>query len=62
MKIALLGATGFVRSALLNEALNRGHSVIAIVRHPEKLPKRDGLVAKAGDVYDSQNLFAVRML
>jgi hypothetical protein len=38
MKIALIGATGFVGSALLKEALDRGHEVTAIVRHPEKLP------------------------
>ena len=37
MKIALLGATGFVGSALLKETLDRGHLVTAIVRHPEKL-------------------------
>ncbi|HZQ54881.1 MAG TPA: NAD(P)-dependent oxidoreductase [Bryobacteraceae bacterium] len=53
MKIALLGATGFVGSALLNEALDRGHTVTAIVRHPEKLKKRERLIAKAGDVYDT---------
>lgn len=32
MKVALLGATGFVGSALLGEALSRGHSVTAIAR------------------------------
>ena len=37
MKIALIGATGFVGSAILKEALDRGHEVTAIVRHPEKL-------------------------
>jgi uncharacterized protein len=37
MKIALIGATGFVGSAILQEALERGHEVTAIVRHPEKL-------------------------
>lgn len=58
MKIALLGATGFVGSALLKEALDRGHSVTAIVRHPETLEKRDRLVAKAGDVYDAALLTA----
>ena len=35
MKIALIGATGFVGSALLQEALGRGHEVTAIVRDPE---------------------------
>lgn len=53
MKVALLGATGFVGSALLKEALDRGHMVTAIVRRPEKLEKRQGLTAKAGDVYNS---------
>ena len=56
MKIALLGATGFVGSALLKETLDRGHVVTAIVRHPEKLEKREGLTAKAGDVYDTASL------
>lgn len=53
MKIVLLGATGFVGSALLDEALHRKHAVTAIVRHPDKLAGREGLVAQAGDVYDS---------
>jgi putative NADH-flavin reductase len=53
MKLALLGATGFVGSALLKEALDRGHVVTVIVRHPEKLEKREGLTAKAGDIYDT---------
>jgi putative NADH-flavin reductase len=32
MKIALLGATGFVGSALLGEALLKAHKVTAIVQ------------------------------
>ncbi|QHS59997.1 NAD(P)-dependent oxidoreductase [Chitinophaga agri] len=35
--IILIGASGFVGSAILNEALSRGHQVTAIVRHPEKV-------------------------
>ena len=56
MKVVLLGATGFVGSALLKEALDRGHTVTAIVRDPVKLEKRDGLIQKAGDVYDTASL------
>ena len=56
MKVALLGATGFVGSALLKEALDRGHIVTAIVPHPENLEKREDLTAKAGDVYDTTSL------
>ena len=37
MKIAVIGASGFVGSAVLKEALNRGHEVTAIVRNPEKI-------------------------
>ena len=34
MKVALLGATGFVGSALLKEALDRGHSDQALLGRP----------------------------
>jgi uncharacterized protein len=42
MKVAILGATGFVGSALLKEALDRGHTVTAIVRQTDKLEKHEG--------------------
>ena len=51
MKIALLGATGFVGTALLTEALTRSHHVTAIVRDPAKLPTpSDRLTVATGDV------------
>ncbi|WP_276482450.1 NAD(P)-dependent oxidoreductase [Paraflavitalea pollutisoli] len=51
MKIALIGASGFVGSHVLQEALQRGYSVTAIVRHPEKITlQHAGLVVKQGDV------------
>ncbi|MBE9610811.1 NAD(P)-dependent oxidoreductase [Chitinilyticum piscinae] len=53
MKIALIGATGFIGSALLTEALQRGHHLTALVRHPEKLAAQVGLTALASDVFDS---------
>src|SRR5437764_4241275 len=37
MKIALVGASGFVGTAILNEALQRGHEVIALARKPEHI-------------------------
>ncbi|WP_252274273.1 NAD(P)-dependent oxidoreductase [Pseudomonas subflava] len=52
MKLALIGATGYVGAALLEEALNRGHQVTALVRHPEKLPQHGGLAAQRADVHD----------
>jgi putative NADH-flavin reductase len=36
-KIVLIGASGFVGSAILNEALSRGIQVTAVVRNPEKI-------------------------
>jgi len=53
MNIAIIGATGYVGSALLQEALARGHKVTALVRHIDKLPKHDHLIAREIDVYDS---------
>lgn len=56
MKIALIGATGFVGAAILQEALNRGHEVTAIVRNPEKLQAHRKLRAQRGDVYNEQEV------
>ena len=52
MKIALIGATGFVGEPLVAELLQRGHAVTALARNPAKLPPRAGLATQALDVYD----------
>jgi putative NADH-flavin reductase len=39
MKVALLGATGFIGSEIFKELVSRGHEVIAITRNPERVPK-----------------------
>lgn len=53
-KIILIGASGFVGSAILNEAINRGHKVTAVVRHPEKITMvHKNLVINRGDVSSS---------
>jgi putative NADH-flavin reductase len=56
MKIALIGATGFVGSAILQEALNRVHEVTAIVRHPEELQPHAKLHLQKGDVYNEDDV------
>lgn len=56
MKIALIGATGFVGSAILKEALDRGLEVTAIVRHPEKLQPHPKLHPQKGDVYSADEV------
>ncbi len=53
MNIALIGATGFIGSALRQELLNRGHQVSALVSSPEKLTAQDNLRVAGTDV---QNL------
>ena len=50
MKLALIGATGYVGAALLQEALDRGHQVTALVRHLEKLPEHPSLKGVQADV------------
>jgi len=52
MKIALIGATGFVGTALVAELLQRGHQVTALARHPAKLEVRPNLAAQVLDAYD----------
>lgn len=56
-RIALIGASGFVGSAILNELLNRGYQVDALVNHPEKIKvdNPDLTVGKV-DVADCQDL------
>ena len=56
-KIVLIGASGFIGSAILKESLDRGHTVTAIVRHPEKLAlQHPGLRVKPGDVLSGKSL------
>jgi putative NADH-flavin reductase len=52
MKIALIGATGFVGTAILKEALDRSHEVTAIVQHPEKLQSHPKLHPQKGNIYN----------
>lgn len=51
--VVLIGASGFVGSAILKELLTRGHKVTAIVRNPQKiLVKNSNLTVKKADVSD----------
>lgn len=56
MQVALIGATGFVGTAILDELLQRGHSVRALVRDAAKLPARPGLTVVQADVQDAQQV------
>ena len=57
--VVLIGATGFVGSAVLNELLSRGHKVTAVVRHASKLPANDNLTAVEEDVADGDAIAAI---
>lgn len=48
-KVVLIGASGFIGSAILNEVLNRGIKVTAVVRNPEniKISNPDLTIVKA---------------
>ncbi len=56
MKVALIGATGFIGSGVLGEAVRRGHQVVAIVRHPERVPALPGVTPAKADVNDTDTL------
>ena len=51
MNIALIGASGFIGSALLKELLSRGHKVTALVTQPQKLAAAANLTAVKADVH-----------
>ncbi|MCC6948277.1 MAG: NAD(P)-dependent oxidoreductase [Bradyrhizobiaceae bacterium] len=52
MKIAVIGASGRQGSRIVNEAVDRGHTVTGIARNADKVPSRAGVTAKAGDIND----------
>lgn len=57
MKIALIGATGFVGAAVLTELIDRDHQVTAIVRDPAKaLPA--GVAVAVADAFDAAAIAA----
>lgn len=57
MKVALIGATGFVGNALLNELAERNHSVIALARNTSKITNESSNIEKKNvDVFNSEEL------
>ncbi|MDU1889902.1 MAG: NAD(P)H-binding protein [Dysgonomonas sp.] len=60
MKVALIGATGFVGSHILQELVNRGYDVTAVARSVEKIPVKGGKPKTvAVDVTDTEALASV---
>jgi putative NADH-flavin reductase len=52
LKLALIGASGYVGSRVLSEALRRGHEVTGIVRTAARLTPQPGLTIVSADVQD----------
>ena len=58
MKIALIGATGFVGRAVLAELLHRGHAVSALTRRADALAAAPGLTVVTADALDAAQVAA----
>ena len=58
MKIALIGGTGFVGTAVLQELLARDHKVTALARNPAKYAAQAGLTVVKADVRDAAQVAA----
>lgn len=54
MKVAIIGATGFLGNSLVNEFSNRNHKVTAISRNPSGTDTENVTYVKA-DVFDTDN-------
>src|SRR3954466_6036852 len=57
MKLLILGATGATGLEIVRQSIERGHSVTAFVRSPERLkPFRDRIAIQQGDLLNSDEL------
>lgn len=59
MRIAVFGATGMAGSAIVTEAVRRGHHVVALSRRQKSDRGQEQLTAQAADVADSDALAPV---
>lgn len=59
MKIALIGATGYVGSQVLAEAQHRGHAITAIARSVESIKPAAGVTPVAADLTNAAALAVI---
>lgn len=55
-RIAVFGASGRTGREVLRYAVEKGHQVVAVTRDPTRLPTKDGLEVRQGDVLDGVSL------
>lgn len=58
MKVALIGASGNAGSRILQELVNRGHTVLAVARHANRIPTGSAITARDLDASDGSALSA----
>jgi putative NADH-flavin reductase len=58
-KVVLFGATGFVGGKILDEAVGRGHDIVAVARNGDAIAERDGVSVRAGSLHDDAFLTEV---
>ena len=57
--VALIGASGNAGARILKELSDRGQSVTAIARNPDKIARLPKVTAQRGDVHDKDGLAAL---
>jgi uncharacterized protein len=58
VKIAVIGASGWLGGTIAREALARGHEVVAIGRHPDSLSTIEGAQVAVADLDDPDTIVA----
>lgn len=56
MQLTVLGATGSIGREIVQQALQRGHTVTALSRHPDRLPDHENLRRVVADVDDPESI------
>jgi putative NADH-flavin reductase len=59
MKIVLIGATGFVGSAILHELSGRNHNIVALARNIENKNNHDNIIWQKADINNVDELVKI---
>ena len=59
MKVVLYGATGKAGSVILKELVDRGHTVVAVARTPEKVQKLKNVTAVQDDLSNPAKIASI---